>query len=81
MMLPQSLVKVTNDAQLYLLNAFHATLNWVSDRSEYLISSNCAHSCILVRPIPILVRRTLTLQLVYHDLKSLYNTIDIQNKT
>ena len=55
MMLPQSLVKVTNDAQLYLLNAFHATLNWVSDRSEYLISSNCAHSCILVRPIPMLV--------------------------
>ena len=55
MMLPQSLAKVTNDAQLYLLNAFHATLNWVSDRSEYLISSNCAHSCILVRPIPMLV--------------------------
>ena len=54
MMLPQSLAKVTNDVQLYLLNAFHATLNWVSDRSEYLISSNWAHSCILVRPIPIL---------------------------
>ena len=61
-MLPQSWVKVTNDAQLYLLNAFHATLNWVSDRSEYLISSNCSHRCILVKPIPILVKRALTIK-------------------